>query len=56
MGEFHTGSKHQLSGTDPESNFDPYMLHPGYQPKGEGDCDQAYSERVGLISLGRLPT
>ena len=39
----------------------PYWT-PGYQPKREGDCgylaqhSQAYSEWVGLVNLGRLPT
>ena len=35
---------------------------PGYQPKGDGDCEylaqynQSYSGLVGLVSLGCLPT
>ena len=62
MGELHTGPRHPLSGADPESYFDLHMVPPGYQPKGDGDCgclaqyDQAYSGRVGLVCLGRLPT
>ena len=62
MGELHTGPSHPLSGTDPESYFDLHVVPPGYQPKGEDDCrylaqyNQPYSWRVGLFSLGRLPT
>ena len=62
MGELHAGPKHPLSGADPESYVDLHVVPTGHQPKGEGDCgylaqyNQAYSGRVGLISLGRLPT
>ena len=62
MAELHTGPKHSQSSTDPESYLDLHVAHPGYQPKGECDCrylaqnNQAYSGRVGLVSLGRLPT
>ena len=62
MGEIHTGPRHSLSGTDPESYFDLHVVPPGYHPKGEGDCGyqvqyhQAYSGLVGLVSFGRLPT
>ena len=62
MGELHTGPKHPLSGADPESYFNLHVVPPGYQPKGEGDCeylaqyDHTYSGQVGLGSLGRLPT
>ena len=61
MGELHTGPKHSLSGADHESNFDLHEVALGYQPKGEGDCgylaqyNQAYSGRVFLVRLGRLP-
>ena len=61
MGELRTGPKYPLSGADPESNFDRHVVPSGYQPKGEGDCGHlaqyyiAYSGRVGLVSLGRLP-
>ena len=62
MRELHTGPKHPLSSTDPESYFDLLVVPPGYQLKGEGNCgyldqyNQAYSGRVGLASLGQLPT
>ena len=62
MGELHTGSKHPLSGAEPESYFDLYVVPPGYQPHGEGNYrylaqyNQAYSGRVGFNSLGRQPT
>ena len=61
MGELHTGPKHLLNDEDPECYFDLHVVPAGYQPKGEGDCgflaqyNQAYSGRVGLVSLGRLP-
>ena len=57
MGRLHTEPKHPLSDADPESYFDLHMVPPGYQPKEEGDCGYlAYSRRVGLVSLSRLPT
>ena len=62
MGELHTGSKHPLSGIDPEFYFTLHVVPLGYQPKGDGDRgylakhNQTYFGRVGLISLGRLPT
>ena len=62
MGQLHTGPKHPLSGTDPESYFNLHIVPPGYQPKREGDYEyqalynQAYSRWVGLVSISRLPT
>ena len=60
--ELHTGPRHPLSGADSESYFDLIMVPLVCQPKGEGDCgylamySQAYSGRMGLVSVGRLPT
>ena len=57
MGEFHTGSRHPLSGTDHMSYFSLHVV-----PTGEGDYgylaqySQAFSGKVELASLGRLPT
>ena len=54
--------KHLLIGADPESYLDLHMVPSGYQPIGKGDCgylaqyNQAYSWRVGLVSLDRLST
>ena len=63
MAELHTGPKHPQSGTDPDSYFKLKVVPPGYQPKGDGDCeylaqyDQAYSGWMGLVvSLGHLLT
>ena len=37
MGELSARPIHPLSGADPESYFGHHVVHPGYQPKGEGD-------------------
>ena len=62
MDELHTGPKHPLSDTNPESYFDLHVVPAGYQPKRHGDCgyqaehSQAYCVKVGLVSLDLLPT
>ena len=62
MGELHAGPKHALISTDPESQLDIHVVHAGYQPIGEDDgrylvqYNQAYSRRLGFVSLGRQPT
>ena len=62
MGELHPGPKHPLSGVDTESYFDLHVVPPESKPKGEGDCGYlvryslVYAGRVGLVSLGQLPT
>ena len=61
MGELHTGPRHVLSGTDPESYFHLHMVSPGYQPKGDGDLgclaqySHAYSWPVGSFALVGCP-
>ena len=63
MGELHTGSRHPQNCTDPESCFKLQVVPPGYQQKGEGNCeyvaqyDQAYYGWMGLVvGLGHMLT
>ena len=37
MGKIHAEPNYPLSGTDHEYYFGLHVLHPGYQPNGEGD-------------------
>ena len=61
MGEHHTEPNHPQSGADPESYFNHHEIPLDTNQK-EGDCwhmaqyNQAYSRRVGLVSLDQLPT
>ena len=54
MGELYTGSKHPMSGADPESYFDIHMIPPGYKQKGEEDCGYLAVQQ-GLRRAGGVP-
>ena len=60
MGELHTGQKHPINDTDPESYLDLHMVPIGYQPEGEGDgrylaqYNQAYSRLAAHLAEGNF--